>query len=444
MAGTTKDALKAAVCEEIDRRREDVFAIGEAIWRNPELGFKEFGTAALVAREFGRLGIPFREGLAITGVKAALEGRGAGPSVAVMGELDALAVAEHPNANPETGAVHACGHNAQIAALVATAMGLVGSDVLRELSGRVVLLAVPAEEYVELEYRKELRRQGKLEFLGGKPELIRLGELDDVDLAMMTHLTSAAEDKKVGIALSSNGCVAKQIQFVGRAAHAGGAPHKGVNALSAAMIALTAIHAQRETFRDEDCIRVHPIITRGGDVVNVVPADVRMETYVRGKSVEAIQEANAKVDRAIKAGALAMGAEVRITTLPGYLPQVNDPLLGAIFRENAVALYGADQFTQGGHRGGSTDMGDVEHLMPAIHPYHGGATGTGHGSDYQIADPEAAYLGPAKLMAMTVIDLLYGEAELARDVLAKAKPLMTKEEYLSFMRRVFSEEVFSG
>ncbi|MBI2940681.1 MAG: amidohydrolase [Chloroflexi bacterium] len=442
MVSQSKEALKAAVCEEIERRREDILAIGQAIRRRPELGFKEFETAARVAKEFGRLGIPYREELAITGVKGALECGGAGPSVAVMGELDALVVADHPEADPATGAAHACGHDAQIAAMVATAIGLIGSGVLRELAGRVIFMAVPAEEYVELEYRRELRRQGKLEFLGGKPELIRLGELDDVDMAMLTHLTGAATDRKAGIAASSNGCIAKLIQFIGRPSHAGGAPHQGVNALSAAMVALAAINAQRETFRDEDSIRVHPIITRGGDVVNVIPADVRMETYVRGRTIEAIEDAEKKVDRSLRAGALALGAQVKITTMPGYLPQVNDPHLAAIYKANAVATYGAEEYTEGGHRGGSTDMGDVEHLMPAIQPFHYGGGGLGHGSDYRIADAEAAYLGSAKLMAMTVVDLLYGDAEAARDVLAKSKPRLTKEEYLGFMRKTFREEQY--
>ncbi len=439
-----REAMKRAVCAEIDRRKADIFGVGEAIWRTPELGFKEFRTAARVAEEFRKLDIPFREGLAITGVKGILQGGQEGPCVAVLGELDALGVADHPEADPVTGAVHACGHNAQVANLIAVAMGLVGSGVMDALAGRVALMAVPAEEYIEVEYRSHLREQGKLEFLGGKPELIRLGEFDDVDLAMMTHLSSSAEDGKVGIAASSNGCVAKQIQFVGQAAHAGGAPHRGVNALAAANVALAAINAQRETFRDEDSIRVHPIITKGGDVVNVIPADVRMETYVRGKTVEAIVAADAKVDRALRAGAMALGARVRIQTLPGYLPQVNDPLLGEIFRENAIATYGADQVTQGGHRGGSTDMGDVEHIMPAIHPYHSGASGMGHGRDYAIADPEAAYLGAAKLMAMTVVDLLAERAKLARDILTRSKPRMTKDEYLAFMRSTFRDETYEG
>ena len=102
----------------------------------------------------------------------------------------------------------------------------------------------------------------------------------------------------------------------------------GINALYAAQIALAAINALRETFRDEDTIRVHPIITHGGSQVNVIPGEVRLETYVRGRSVEAILDANKKVDRAFRAGALALGAKVEIETLPGYMPMTCDPIDG--------------------------------------------------------------------------------------------------------------------
>ena len=124
----------------------------------------------------------------------------------------------------------------------------------------------------------------------------------------MIHTHSDQTMKKAGVAESSNGFVSKLIRFVGRAAHSGGSPHLGINALNAAQIAINAMHAQRETFRDGDAIRVHPIITKGGDIVNVVPAEVTMETYVRGRTKEAILDANVKVDRALRAGALAVGA----------------------------------------------------------------------------------------------------------------------------------------
>src|SRR2546428_342849 len=159
------------------------------------------------------------------------------------------------------------------------------------------------EEYGDIEWRVSQARAGKLEFLGGKPELMRLGHFDDVDLAMMIHATSRPEDGKAGVPGSNNGCIVKTVRYIGRAAHAGGAPHMGVNALYAAQIGLMAINAIRETFKDEDTIRVHPIITHGGSQVNVIPGEVRIETYVRGRTVEAILDADKKVDRALRAGA---------------------------------------------------------------------------------------------------------------------------------------------
>src|SRR5262249_52558150 len=162
--------------------------------------------------------------------------------------------------------------------------------------------------------------QGQLEFLGGKQELIKLGEFDDVDLAMLVHGTPRAEERLLSIASGSNGLVAKYIRFIGRAAHAGGSPHLGINALNAATLALTAIQFQRETSRADDSIRVHPTIPRGGDVVNIIPSEARMETFVRGRDLEAYVDAARKVDRALRAGAYAVGAKVEITTLAGYAP----------------------------------------------------------------------------------------------------------------------------
>src|SRR5207249_6152190 len=130
---------------------------------------------------------------------------------------------------------------------------------------------------------------------------------------------------------SNNGRFGKTVRFVGRASHAGGAPHLGVNALYAAQIALAAINAQRETFRDDDTIRVHPILTHGGSQVNVIPGEARLETYVRGRTLEGIRDANAKVDRALRAGALALGATVEIEKLPGYMPLKTDPTMARTF-----------------------------------------------------------------------------------------------------------------
>ena len=441
---STKEELKSAVCREIDRHSDKMIAMAQTILENPEPGFREIKTSRLVAQKFNELGIPYRDGLAITGVKGAARGGNEGPTVAILGELDSLIVPDHPKADPETGAAHACGHHAQIGMLIGVALGLIKSGVLPSLAGRVAFMAVPAEEYIEVEFREKLHKEGKLSFLGGKPELIKLGEFDDIDIAMMTHTTSNPEDRKLAVGGTNNGLVVKQIQFIGQSAHAGAMPHKGINALNAAMIALSAIHTQRETFKDDDTVRVHPIITKGGDVVNAVPADVRMETFVRGKTLEAIKDANEKVDRALRAGALAVGGKVRITTLPGYLNLMQDPELQELYRLNAISLVGEEEVGQRGHRTGSTDMGDVSHIMPALHPYAGGAVGISHGSDYLIQDYQLAVVNPAKAMAMTVIDLLAEDAAKAKEVLNKHKPHMTKQEYLTFMESLLREEEYQG
>ena len=437
------EELKAAVCAEIDRKAASAVSVAKRILDTPETGFRERRTAALTAQTLRAMGIACDEGVAVTGVKARLDGAGAGPTVAIMGELDSLIVPGHPHADPETGAAHACGHHAQIGAMLAAATGLQAPGVMDALSGSVALMAVPAEEYVEIEYRNDLRRAGTIEFLGGKPEFIRLGHLDDVDIAMMTHTIGTPKGGGFATGGTNNGLVAKFVRFSGVAAHAGAAPHAGVNALNAAMIALSAIHAQRETYRDDDTIRVHPIITRGGDAVNSVPSDVRMETFVRGRTIEAFRSAGGKVDRALRAGAMAVGGSVTITTLPGYLPIRNEPALTDLHRANAVSLVGDSRVVDQGHRTGSTDMGDVSQIMPVTHPYVVAASGRSHGDDYLVQDYDLGVAASGKAMAMTAVDLLADGAAKATQVLGGFRPPLTRSGYLELMRGMVREETFA-
>jgi metal-dependent amidase/aminoacylase/carboxypeptidase family protein len=197
-------------------------------------------------------------------------------------------------------------------------------------------------------------------------------------------------------------------------------------------------------FRDEDAIRVHPIITRGGDLVNVVPADVRLETFVRGKTNDAIMDANIKVDRALRAGALAIGARVEINTLPGYMPLQDDRKMQKLFLQNAQMLFGAEECTEAGHRTGSTDMGDISHIMPSVHPSMSGATGISHGNDFIISDKDMAYMAPAKALALMAVDLLYDNAAKAKEIQDQHKPIMSKDEYLAYQNRIFQKEIFDG
>jgi len=430
--------LKDTVCRAIDAKAADIVALAREAERHPELGFKEVRTAALVQDFFEGLGLKCRTGLALTGVRAALPGGSAGPNVAILGELDAVVCPESPLADPLTGAAHCCGHHLQLAAMAGAAAGLAASGVAGELCGTVTLFAVPAEEYVEIAYRQRLREEGKIHFLGGKQELVYRGEFDDIDMAMMIHSQKNMPQPGVVIGESCNGFIGKTIQYVGREAHAAEAPDQGVNALNAAMLGLMGIHALRETFREDDVIRVHPIITKGGDLVNIVPADVRLETYVRAKTMEAIEATHGKVDRALKAGGDAVGAETVIRTIPGYLPLRCSRELNDIFRANAARFLPPEQILELGHFGGSTDMGDISHLMPSLHPFVGGVSGALHTKNFQVADYAAACILPAKLLAMTAVDLLAGGAALAKAVQAAFKPVFTKEQYIERLDCFFS------
>jgi amidohydrolase len=444
-SGTSKDELRRRVYEAIDRRAEEIVGLGERIASHAEMGFKEVKTARLVRETLEGLGLEARAGLAMTGVRADARGRGGeGPTFALIGELDGLRVTGHPKADPETGAAHACGHNAQVAGMLGAAMGLLDAKAFDQLAGRIVFFAVPAEEGGDIEWRQGQIQAGALEFPCGKQELIRLGHFDDVDLAMMIHTNWRREDGKAGVPASNNGRVGKTARFIGRASHAGGAPHLGINALYAAQVALTGINAVRETFRDEDSIRVHPILTHGGSQVNVIPGEARLEMYVRGKSAEGVADASARVDRALRAGALALGAQVEIETLPGPMPLLCDPTMAKLFETAARELVGDEHYRNIPHRSGSTDMGDLSQIMPILHPYMGGATGAGHSAEFRIVDKQLGYIQPAKALASMAIDLLADGGTGAREVIKTAKPPMTREGYLAYQRGIARREHFDG
>ncbi len=435
-----RETLKRVVCEQIDRQKEEMIQIAKTILHHPELGYKEVKTAALVKETLKKLHLPVREGLAITGVEGALKGKESGPTVLVMGELDSVVAKEAPGSDPVTGAAHLCGHHIQVASMIGTAMGLVGTGIAKDLTGTVKFLGVPAEEYVEIEYRMALKKEGKITFLGGKQELIKQGYFDDIDMAMMVHSFPNTPEPAFLMNGTGNGFLAKFIQYKGKAAHAGAIPHEGINALNAACLGILAIHTQRETFQDKDAIRVHPIITKGGDIVNVVPSDVRLETYVRGKTLDAILDASKKVDRALRAGGDAVGAETTITNIPGYLPIILNEGLTEIAKANGKILLGEKGSQEAGFMGGSFDIGDLSHIIPVLHPFVAGAKGSIHTIEFSVVDYEAAVILPAKLMAMCVIDLLSDGASEAKRVKKEFRPALTKEKYLERLEGLMKED----
>ena len=437
--------IKKKVESNIDSNAEDLIGIAKDILEMPEPGYREFKTSKYTEKQFNKYGFSNVEKVSMTGLKVVLDTGKPGPTVCVMGELDSLVVLGHPHADEETNAAHACGHHTQIAQMIAVGQSLNDPEVLKGLSGKIVLVAVPAEENIEVEYRKTLREEGKIEFLLGKQEFVKLGALDEVDIAMMTHTSNFNEDTVISAGGTNNGTVSKSIKFIGKASHAGGAPHNGINALNAANLALAGIHFQRETFQEKDVIRIHPIITQGGAAVSSVPADVRMETYVRGSTISGFLVASEKVDRALRAGAMAIGASVEITTIPGYLPMYQNEQLNNLYEQNSIHLVGdegVDRSNIGRFGGFSTDMGDMSQLMPIIHPSVLSTSGDGHGIDYVVEDYHSAVITAAKAMALTVIDLLHDNGQKAKEIVDSFEPLLSKDAYLKLLRSMYKEEKF--
>jgi len=285
---------------------------------------------------------------------------------------------------------------------------------------------------IQLAFREELRQKGIIKYNGGKTEFMYRGLLDGVDMAMMVHGmtkgTGVNEDGDTDLdfhaQLGMNGCLAKNIRYKGKSAHAGGAPHMGVNAEYAAMLGLQACHDLRETFQEKDTIRFHPILMGANCAVNIIPDEMKIESYVRGKSLEAIKRENIKMNRALTGAALAMGAGVELSDRPGYAPEYHDPAFMKLAEDCCVALCGRKKvvFDYDGWSTGSSDFGDITCVMPGVQISAGGGTGTLHGIDFQIADPNRMCVNAAKVELFLADALLSDDAKAAKEIIANYKP----------------------
>jgi len=417
-----------ALFQSVENYKDTILAAERHIWKHPETGYREWKTHAYMKEQFEKLGYAVTEAGNIPGFYTDLDTGRPGPTLAIFAEMDSLIVPSHPEADPETGYVHACGHHCQCAAMLGIAAALKAEGALDSLSGRIRLIVVPAEELIEIGYRQQLKDQGIIRYFGGKVEFMHRGILDGVDLSMMVHTSS----KGIGANKGSNGCFTKEAIFIGKGSHAGGAPQNGINALYAATLAMQAANSLRETFHERDCVRFHPIITKGGDAVNAIPDYVTVESYLRAASEEAMAAQNEKVNRAFAGAAAAMGCKLQLKDLHGYAPRYNDPTMKQVCKEVAQLLAPEEDlnFTEGWGTGCS-DMGDVSCVMPGIHPYAGGCKGSAHSSTYFIEDPYYACVISAKMQVGMTAVLLQDDAARAKDVLAKGRQdYPTIREYL--------------
>ncbi len=422
--------------EYVEKHRQLIFDAMDYIWKHPETGFKEWKTHAYLEKAFTDLGYELTKAGNIPGFTALADTGRPGPTVAVFGEMDSVLCAAHPDADPETGAVHACGHCAQAAALLGLAAALKEPGAMDGLCGKILLVAVPAEELVEIEFREELKKQGIIRYFGGKGEFMYRGLLDGVDMAVMVH-TSSADGVTASLNGGSNGCIVKNITFEGVSAHAGAAPHRGVNALYAATLAMNAINALRETFKDSAHIRSHSIITNGGDMLNAIPNRVCMESKVRGTTMDEIMDVNRKINRALAASAAAIGAKVHLHDIPGYWPRRHPESFFPAMRQAMEQVVDNVNIRPGTLGTGCSDMGNVGAVMPALHPYISGASGASHGSDYIISDRETACVKSAALQLVYLSIILGSEAAEAKRIIADYEPIFSSmQEYFTCMDKL--------
>ena len=380
----TKAELKAEVNKQLEQQRQKLIELSLKIHANPELAFKEEKASSWLTSYLAKNGFQVEDGIGglSTAFKASYGTNN--PVIALLAEYDAL---------PEIG--HACGHNIIAASAVGAAVAT--RCIVDNCGGTVVVLGTPAEELI-----------------GGKVLMLKAGVFDGIDAAMIVHpgIRNASATEALA-------CIGLDVQFLGKAVHAAAYPEQGINALEAMILAFNALNSLRQHIKDR--ARIHGVITHGGEAANVVPAYSAATFLVRATDNAYLDELKQKVLNCFEGAALATGA--RLDYRWGetvYAPMKNNMVLAQLFARNLESLgRRVDPFES--HFGfGSTDVGNVSQVVPAIHPSVAIASSDVllHSSEFVLAaasdSGHGGLLDAAKALAMTVVDLLNEPQALAK------------------------------
>ena len=401
------ESLKKDVGAAIDAMREEFLALSHAIHGEPELALEEFKAARRLGDAVAGHGIEVqREAFGLKTAFAAEFGKASGPNIAILSEYDAL-----------PGIGHACGHNIIATSGYGAAIAL--SKLNGRLPGRVRYMGTPAEER-----------------FGGKEMMAREGAFEKVDAAMMMHPSNLNMVTMPCIAISE-----VEVVYHGRSAHASAMPYRGLNALDAVVTAYQTIAQLRQHIKPTE--RIHGIITEGGLAANIVPERAACRFYVRAADAHELAPLKARVHACFEAGALATGCRAEIHWgITDYLDLKTNWPMAEAYKKNAQALgrdfFPVEHIPPG--FAGSTDMGNVSHRVPSIHPMLAVAP-----PNVIIHNPEfarwaaseqgdQAVIDGAKSLAFTAIDLMCdpqlmktaksdfeATAELSRNAVAKIK-----------------------
>lgn len=393
-----------------ERLFPEVQALVTELWEHPELGYAEHRAAQLVEQFLERHGGGLDvERFSTTGLKVAFPSAApqdqARRRIAVVAELDAVISPAHPDADPATGAVHACGHHTQVGIALAVLAHLIETGAWREADVDLSFVFVPAEEFVDLARRAELRERGEITWFGGKPEAMMLGVFDDIDAAVCLHaIGGLQEEPTIEIDCDLAGFLYKTVEFEGSASHAGLDPFSGTNAYAMATLFTTALGLGRQQLREDVLVRMNPVIPETEMTTNVVPHRVRVGTDVRSIDLDYLGEVASRVDRAAHGCAAALGGTAHIATEMGYLPFVQDRTLNGAFRE----AFAADQtitrlIEDRGAIAAAGDAGDLSFMMPTVQLSYGGFDGVIHGKDFRLVDPEHVLIAVPRLLTRALL-----------------------------------------
>jgi amidohydrolase len=327
-----KDQLK----KYLDTIQNRLWEISEYLYHHPELGDQEVGSMEQLVGFLEEHHFTVEKGIVgrPTAFKAVYDSMKVGPTIAYLSEYDAL---------PEIG--HGCGHN--MIGTMSAGAGVLLSKVIDEIGGRVVVLGTPAEETN-----------------GAKVPMAELGIFDDIDAAMIVH--PAGESYESGESLAMD---AIQFDFRGRTSHAAASPEEGINALDAVIQLFNGINALRQHLTSD--VRIHGIIKEGGVAANIVPDKAVAQFYVRAKDRNYLNEVVQKVKNIAKGASLMTGAEVHISNYElSYDNIITNQTLSQLFTKNLLTT-GVKKVKKAKDGYGSIDMGNVSHVVPAIHPYIG-------------------------------------------------------------------------
>ncbi|WP_339217400.1 M20 family metallopeptidase [Ornithinibacillus sp. FSL M8-0202] len=364
----------------IESNEELYIETSQAIHANPEIGNQEFFASEKHVDILTNAGFTVETAVAghETSFYAVKDSGIPGPAIAFLAEYDAL-----------PGLGHACGHNIIGTTSVAAAIAL--SKTLDETGGRVVVLGTPAEE-------------------GGpngsaKGSFVKHGYLNGIDAALMIH--PAGKTSLTGESLAVDPL---DFHFYGKAAHASGSPEKGINALDSVIQLFVGINALRQQLPSD--VRIHGIITHGGDAPNIIPDYASARFFIRAESWKKTEEVSTKVRAIAEGAALATGATVKIERFQNEVKDfVSNPLLDSVLKEELEAV-GEKVWTVRGKGKGSTDAGNISYEVPTAHPYIkiGPDDLIAHTNEFREAakspEGDAALIKGAKALANTGYRLL--------------------------------------